>query len=469
MSRIFLIGAGPMMDGGARRVTAHAVRTWHFASVLRRAGHEVHLSTVSQNLSTSDPVGEMIEPRCKDGFEYENLDMRVGNMHAHLQDRCTALEPDCVIGVSAEPASWACRIGATVPVWADLHGWVMAEAQLKAARDGDDAILEYFWQRERPVLRRSDRISAVSDPQRFAVLGELGSLGRLNRHNVECDLVVSIPSSVDPAAKAPEKPAENPVSDLTGQDAFVILWSGGFNTWTDGLTLFDSLERAMEHDSRIHFVATGGPIPGHADVVYDTFRQSVERSPHRSQYHLLEWVEAERFPGFLAGSHLALCVDLPCVETWTGTRTRLLETMGAGLAPVLTRGTELSHELERSGIGWVVPPCDPAALGEELVKCASEPDSTETMGKRARAFVIDRYSFERTMAPVVRWAEKPQFAPDNAVRREKSAAIADVGLNPLDSAACALDDAPDLAALIRAGREYERLRARPPWKWFFRR
>lgn len=443
MSRVFVVGAGPMMDGAARRVTAHAVRTWHFVTALRRAGHEVALYTFSQNISPADPEERMVERRARDGFAYENLDMRMGNTLGYLAGQCETFRPDCVVGVSPEPASWACRMRPTVPVWADLHGWVMAEAQLKAARDGSDEILRYFWRQERPVLRRADRISAVSDAQRFAVLGELATVGRLNRHNARYELVVTIPSSADPASVAhPAVPIRIP--NLADQEsAFVVLWNGGFNTWSDGDTLFEALEWAMEREPAVHFVATGGPIPGHADSVFDAFRARVDASPHRSRYHLLGWVPAEDFPGYLAAGHLAMCVDYPCVETSTGTRTRLLEAMVAGLPVLMTRGTELSGAVEAGGAGWVTAAGDPQALGETIVEAARDREETASLGRHARAFVEQKFAIETTLAPVVQWAEEPRFAPDNEIKRRESPTLFEAAVNPLEADARALDDSEE--------------------------
>jgi len=447
MSRIFLVGAGPMMDGEARRVTAHAWRTWHFATALRRAGHTVALYTFSQTISPADPKVAMVERREKDGLAYENLDMRMGNVLAYLAARCREFAPDCLVGVSTEPASWACRMRPTVPVWADLHGWVMAEAQLKAARDGDDAVLAYFWGHERPVLRRADKISAVSQAQKFAVLGELATLGRLNRHNAQYELVETIPSSVDPSAALPAAQGRRP-ADLPGADeSFILLWSGGFNTWADPETLFGALEWAMEREPRLHFVATGGPIPGHSDRVFESFRERVERSPHRGRYHLVGWVPAGEFPGYLCAADVVVCVDFPCVETLIGTRTRLVEAMAWGLPVIMTRGTELSRAVERAGCGWVVEPRSPRALGKRIVECAADRRLAAEMGKKAREFVEREYPIERTMAPLLRWAESPAFAPDNEVKRSESPTIFEAATNPLESNARVLDEVGDLRAL----------------------
>jgi len=486
MSRILLAGAGPMMDGGACRVTAHAARTWHFITALRRAGHELAVYTISQTISSLDPVKGMVERRAKNGVAYENLDMRAGNMLAYMAERCAAIRPDCVVGVSTEPAAWACRMRPTVPVWADLHGWVMAEAQLKAACDGNDDILSYFWQHERAVLRRADRISTISNAQRFALLGELATIGRLNRHNVEYELVVTIPSSVEiPKGEvgggkreagekqlAPACSLSPPASHLPPPGSFIVLWSGGFNTWTDPVALFEGVEWAMGRDPTIHFVVTGGPLPGHADAVFDTFRERVNRSPNRERYHLAGWVAAEEFPAYLAASHLAVCVDFPCVETWSGTRTRLVEAMAAGLPVVMTRGTELSTDLERAETGWVVAPRDPQALGKTILECARDRERTAAMGKRSREFVERQYSIERTFKPLLQWAERPCFAPDNAVKRLESPTIFEAAVNPLEANARALDDVADVQSLFDARRDLDRLRSKWPlrlWRWVRRK
>jgi glycosyltransferase involved in cell wall biosynthesis len=466
MSRIFVVGAGPLMDGGARRVTAHAMRTWHFVTALRRAGHEIALCTVSQNISPTDPIGALSEPREKEGFAYENLDMRAGNMLEGLRERCAAFRPDAVVGVATEPASWACRMRATAPVWADLHGWVMAEAQLKAARDGDDEIIGYFWGFERPVLRRADKISAVSDAQKMALYGELATVGRLNRYNADFELVATIPSSVLPEKnhRLPTCTTSNPVAKLIDDpNAFVVLWSGAFNLWTDPATLYDALEYAMARDGSIHFIATAGKIPGHADAVFDAFESRVAASPNRARYHLLGWVPSEDFPGFLAHSHLAICADFPCVETLIGTRTRLLEAMAHGLPVLTTRGTEVSGEFERHGAAHVVPPHRPELLGQALLERAADREVTAALGRKGRAFALEHYSIARTMAPLIEWAEHPRHAPDNDVKRRQSPTIFEAAVNRLEEDARALDSA-SATELAAARRDLDRLRS----KWPFR-
>jgi hypothetical protein len=146
--------------------------------------------------------------------------------------------------------------------------------------------------------------------------------------------------------------------------------------------------------------------------------------------------------------------------------------MAYGLPVLMTRGTELSHDLERAQIGWTVEPGNPQALGGALLESARDRTQTAAMGKRARQFVADNYAIGRTMAPIVRWAERPCFAADNARKQAESPAIVDVALNRLEAGARALDEIDDIGGLVEARRDLERLRSRWPlrlWRWLRRR
>jgi hypothetical protein len=142
--------------------------------------------------------------------------------------------------------------------------------------------------------------------------------------------------------------------------------------------------------------------------------------------------------------------------------------MAAGLPVAMTRGTELSADLERAGVGWVVTPRDPAALGQTILEYARDRKRTTEMGKLARQFVVQRYSIEKTMAPLLKWAERPCFAPDNAVKRAQSPTIFEAAVNALEANARALDDVADVQSLLDARRDLERLRSKWPlrlWRW----
>ena len=184
---------------------------------------------------------------------------------------------------------------------------MMAEKQGQAARTKCDDHLVEAWRKESLVARRADKLSTVSRPQLHALLGEMASIGRLNRFTFHYHFAHHIPEACHPAFLVPIDPKANPVlrGPVVPPDAFVILWSGGYNYWTDPKFLFDFIEGAMAADSRIHYVSTGGAIEGYNNETYNEFVKHVETSTHRDRYHLLGWGAG---PG---PSH-----DLPRVGPW---------------------------------------------------------------------------------------------------------------------------------------------------------
>src|SRR5207247_3638588 len=140
------------------------------------------------------------------------------------------------------------------------YGSIMAEAQLKALVYGDDAYLSHFWTMERKAIERGDIFSTVSDRQRWSLIGELGMWGRLNQWTSGYEFATSIPIASDTRRYQLDRRV---IRDSVGDDAFIILYTGGYNTWTDIDTLFSALEIVMCDFPAVVFVSTCGKIEGH--------------------------------------------------------------------------------------------------------------------------------------------------------------------------------------------------------------
>ena len=48
-----------------------------------------------------------------------------------MQQKAEEFSPDAIVGVNTYPASRAAALDIDKPMWCDLNGWVMAEAQAK--------------------------------------------------------------------------------------------------------------------------------------------------------------------------------------------------------------------------------------------------------------------------------------------------------------------------------------------------
>ena len=153
-------------------------------------------------------------------------------------------------------------------VWADLMGHMMGEAQAKCGVEKSDDLLLHFWSRQRTVLRRADRISVSGHKQLYAVLGELGALGRLGYQTPEHQFCSLIPIAADPMFLEMDLPVleKKYRGTLFPDETYAVLWTGGYNTWTDVKALAAALTLAMAADHVRQGLRVNAVVPGTADT-----------------------------------------------------------------------------------------------------------------------------------------------------------------------------------------------------------
>ncbi|NQU43467.1 glycosyltransferase [bacterium] len=471
MSRLLLIGFGPLLTKGVRNFGGQCLRTWCFAEPLLRDGHDLRLVTVPI-YDPNDPAMHhaALEKRETGGLEYQafsNLDFEF--IHAKLTDLAREIQPDAIFAINSTPAWIAARLPVRIPLWVDLFGYEMAEKQGRAAMTGDTGALLDAWRKEALLARRADKFSTVSHPQLHALLGELASLGRLNRFTFHYPFAHLVPIAYHPAfaemtpaweRRADEKTLRGPV---TPDDAFILLWSGGYNYWTDPEDLFGFLESVMAAEPRVHFVSTGGAIAGYNTQTYEEFSRRVEGSPFRERYHLLGWVPAEQLPGIYAEADLGLNLDDANMETLFGARNRINNMMAAGLPVLSTEGTEISHIIAEAGCGIVVPPADRQALARAVLDLARSPARRLDLARESRRFAFEAFDPAHLTRPAREWAQAPALAPDNAEKARQHPDVPDLralSINYVEALAAAAEE-ENVPTLRRDQERLENLRARP--------
>ncbi len=408
MSRILLLGVGPLPRRDLRRLYATGLRLDAFLQATLRAGCEVHLGEIY-----FPRVGEAFQPRqhaliC----EHRQLPTDPREITAVLDEWIPRLQPDGVVALTDIAALAVAQSRYTGPLHVDYFGHPMAERQQQAAAHQSDAALHDMWRIVLPVLLRADRFSGCSNDQRLALIGELGAAGRLNAKTSEYPFVEIVP---------PTLPFSEPLtltdpgylrSKGVPEGARVVLSSGGFNTWMDQETLFLGVEQAMQRDPALHFVCTGGAIEGHVTAVYTDFTRRVEASPHRARFHLLGWVPHAELDDAMLLSHVAVNCDHLTYEGELGCRNRLYGWLWAGLRVVTTVSSEPTRALAEQGWVRTVPPHDPAALADALLEQAALPRQADlgTIHERLRS----QWGAENFYQDYTRWVQSPRRAPDRA-------------------------------------------------------
>lgn len=446
--RVLVLGCAPLPFENERMNYAPGARTWQLARPLAGAGHAV--CVVAQRIPGAyggevDRIGRLD----RSGIPIYTLDLDDFRRPGVVDGLVDAFRPDVLIGAaSTVPALRAIELAGDCPVWVDLFGDLMAEAQARLTVHPDEPLAPY-----RDVLvallERGDAFSAVSDRQRDAVLGQLGLLGRLNRRTSDSELVHTVPCSVRVDGASIGSDLRTPVPDDVDDGDVVLLWSGGFNTWCDADTLVDGVERAMASEPRIRLVATGGSIPGHDDVSYQRFVDRVRSSERRDRFVVKGPVDAELAARYLARADLGVVTEKPLAERRLGSSGRVLGWLSAGLPVICTTTSEIGALLAERGLVRVYRVGDPDDLARAIVDDVRDPDRARERAGRAREFACEMWSVQATTEPVVRWVARARRAADAAAGNP-------LALTPVLEAARDLDEVRH--ELEKARAEYHAVR-----------
>ncbi|HNY28136.1 MAG TPA: glycosyltransferase [Candidatus Sumerlaeota bacterium] len=431
--RVLLCGVGPLPLGNPDRLYAPGLRLWGFARALLRGGLGVDILEVQFGKSAESGAGARLyrlrladdspekgdrqpEPDCQGMMLPPHLKADTEDLPAaplpQMVSRQIQRHPYRAVISTTDILNDACaRASGTLPLWCDFNGHPLAERQSQARCFGSDEGLASQWDYVLPPLLRADRFSTCSEAQRLALTGELGACGRLNRWNDGGSFVNALP----PAALLTEFTPQP--GTLRGthvpQDAFIVLWTGGYNTWADEETLFHALESALARVPRMVFVSTGGAIGGHDEQTFQRFQQRVQASPFRDRYVFAGWVNTLEVPGYYLEADVGVNCDRQNLEGELGCRNRILDWVAARLPVLTTSVCELARDLIQRDLVGGFSPGNAPELADRLVHLAGCPqDVLCERAERARAYLLEAYAPERAYAPLVEWARNPQHAPD---------------------------------------------------------
>ena len=407
MKRILLIGNCPLPEEDSKSRPAAGLRTYQFLKPLSEGGYDVRPVMISMpECYDALPGGEGV-------FSKDDKDLIVKIQAIHDE-----FHPDAIVAVNTFPSYIASLLDSRVAFWADLNGWIMAEAQAQAHKEGGNEYLGHYFGMEMSILKKADKISAVSKAQEFALLGELAGLGRLNNESFSYPFVEHIPNATELfKGEAGEGVVVGASFPGVPEDAFVLLWMGGYNTWVDEITLFKGVEDAMKSCPNLYFVSTGGGIKGLGEKTFLKFKDMVEGSEFAKRFVFLGWVSTSEIPAIYRAADVGLNVDKICVETLTGARNRINEMMKFGLPVISTLGSEVAGEMALCGAGIGVESGKHEALTAAILEIFHQRHNThfKQYGEKGMEYTA-RNNYKAALRPLLRWLENPRPAPDRGVK-----------------------------------------------------
>ncbi len=417
MARLLVFGLCPLPFENMQKNFGPGIRAWQFIQPILTPSNEILL--IANRIPFIYPDNTPPEVKTtRPSLTTIHVSDRVFHDTQRIQELHDRFHPDAILCATIFASVPVWQLQTSAPVWIDLFGHVMAEAQAKVFRYQDDQYLEHFRHHELEALNIGDVFSTVSQAQGYATIGELGLINRLNASTTGYDFCRTIPCAMEPVPYQHDKHVFR--GTTVPDDAFVVLWSGGYNTWTDVDTLMDGLEIAMSHNPDIWFVSTGGQIDGHDERTYPEFIERVNRSPHSHRFVIRGWVPKEDVHNYYLESNIGINIDRFMYEGMFGSKNRVLDWMRAALPCLIGELCELSIQMPALKIGYSYPLNNPEKLAEKLLQLAAHPDDVAATGRRAQAYGFEHLSFSATTQPFQEWLTHPTAAPDHAPRSSRN-------------------------------------------------
>ncbi|MFH0793407.1 MAG: hypothetical protein V2A74_05180 [bacterium] len=431
MARILLFGTVPLPHEPGESSFGPGLRTYQFLKPLREAGYEIGLVGLRAAGTFSNITQDRVDGPLPGGGMRYNLSYEAFHRTDVVRRIAEDFKPDAVFGVgSVLPCYMATRVGDRWPVWVDLFGDPITELQAKAAlirSDQDNTELFHVWKMLKTTLRDADKYSSLSRAQGHAVVGQLGLEGRLSGTTGNYRFVHVIPCGIEKNAGlrssdrgAGEKLRGKDIPD----DAFVLCWSGSYNTWTDIPTLLAGLRAAMEKLPNLYYFSTGGETKGYNEKVYGEFLRGLEQFPaeFRKRIVLKGWLPYEPNARLTSQADLGLNVDRWTYEGMLGSRNRIVQFLALEVAVLTTPLSEVSLDLETAGAVATFEIGNAQEFASRVAELESDRERLKGIARKGRLFVETNYDFSATMVSALRWAASPSFAPD---REEPNSRVLD--------------------------------------------
>ena len=425
MSKILVLGMSPLPFENERKAYGTGIRTWQFVIPLLERGHEICLtdyavpSAYEENFKSIFNAEQIFKQH---KFIYNVLAREDFENIAVLSDIFVNFNPDCIIGCTFYPSYFASKILSSfpaekqVPYWADLFGHVMAEAQARAFMDNSDGCLFHYWNSEFNIITAADMLSCVSDRQSYALAGELGAVGRLNKWTSGYDFSSVIPCGMPDEDFIHEKIVLRENKNIKDDD-FIILWTGGYNTWTDVDTLHEGLIAAIKKNPQIKFVSTGGEIPEQDVKTYPHFLDLINSGLFKDNFIMNGWINGSDVPNYYFEADAGINIDKDIYEVRLGSKNRILDWMRAGLCVLSSNVCELTEIIQKEKIGYTFKAHDSNDLSDKLLYLSRHRAEVRNTGQRGKKYGREYFNFGRTVESLIKWSENPTFAPDKFKER----------------------------------------------------
>lgn len=255
---------------------------------------------------------------------------------------------------------------------------------------------------KRLQLRFADVVLVAGERQRHRLEAEMQRLGRWDPPGVTS--IVEIPFGLPESARASHRrPLRERFAQIAPTDT-VVLWWGSVWRWLDAESAIHAFARLADSRPDIKLVITAGRRPEGDRDRHSTAEsaRSLARSLGllgRTVLFVDDWLPYSERYDYLAEADIGITLHHGTPEARIAARARYMDYLWASLPCVLAHGDEVADRFEHAGFARLVPPGDPAAVGDALLQLATDPHALERAKAAAHA-LAERYRWDSIVRPL---------------------------------------------------------------------
>jgi len=270
-------------------------------------------------------------------------------------------------------------------------------------------------------LEVGDYFICSSDVQKRFWIGMLAALNRISPYTIENDdeldkLISIIPYGISGFKKHKTKDAIKGIHPQVKKDDHLLIWNGGIYNWLDPMTPIKAMVNLCQRrsDIKLFFLGTKHPNP---DI--PVMPVCIEAIKLAERYGLadrfvffLDWTKADDRFDFIMEADATLSFYYHNVETRYSFRTRLLDNIATGIAPIVTDCNDIfSKMIKENQLGEVIPPKDVRATENAIEKLVDNHELRITYKNNLEKF-SDSMIWDIVMKPLIDFLSNPVKSKD---------------------------------------------------------
>jgi glycosyltransferase involved in cell wall biosynthesis len=254
--------------------------------------------------------------------------------------------------------------------------------------------------RKRPLLVRTRHLSTrVKDnlrtrwlyqtPDGIITTGEVTKELLMQRLGVPDQRIFSIPTGVELGEFVPQEKSRELLAQVKiPADAFIFGSVAVLRSWKGHLFLLEALQLLIQGGVRAFLVLVGDGA--YRPVILEKI----------TQLGLEPWVRLAGFRDQVAPWFALMDVKVLASYANEGVPQSLLQAMAMARPVVGTTVGGIPEVIVDEETGLLVPPKDPQALAQAMVRLLKDPDFRRELGLRGRQLVVEKFSMEQMAAEI---------------------------------------------------------------------